>query len=222
MGELLLATAAFVGTHELLSHPLRRPLVGALGDRGFLGLYSVVSLATLIWAVNAYRHAPDQILWTAPAALHLIGSFLMLVASVLFAGSLLSPNPAMTGMGGALAREPLPQGVLRITRHPMMWSFALWAIVHVVSSGSLAALILYGGIGFLALFGAAMQDRKKAVQIGDAWGAWTRATSFVPFARGGAWPGWRAGIAGAILFLGATWAHPALFGAPIVGVWNWL
>ncbi len=31
MGEVLIAAAAFVGTHFLLSHPLRAPLVARLG-----------------------------------------------------------------------------------------------------------------------------------------------------------------------------------------------
>lgn len=222
MGELLAATAAFVVSHELLSHPLRRPLAGFVGERGFLGLYSVVAIATLIWAVSAYRHAPDVALWTAPAILHPLAAIVMFVASVLFVGSILSPNPALPGAGRLLVANPGPTGVLRITRHPMMWSFALWAGVHILLSGRLAAVILMTGIGFLALFGAAMQDRKKAVQMGEAWAAWRARTSFAPFARGISWPGWRAAIGGALFFLGATWTHPALFAAPVVGIWDWL
>lgn len=221
MGELLAATAVFVVSHELLSHPLRRPLAGLLGDRGFLGLYSVVALATLIWAVNAYRHAPDVTLWTAPTIFYPLASVLMFVASVLFVGSFLSPNPALPGAGERLRQGAVPKGVLGITRHPMMWSFAIWAGVHILLSGRLAALILMGGIGFLALFGAAMQDRKKRVQLGDAWVSWQARTSFVPFRRGASWPGWRAAIGGTLFFAGATWAHPALFDAPRVGPWNY-
>lgn len=38
---LLIAATAFVGTHFLMSHPLRAPLVSRLGEKGFLGLYSL-------------------------------------------------------------------------------------------------------------------------------------------------------------------------------------
>ena len=36
---------AFVGTHFLMSHPLRSPMVSALGERGFAGVYSLVVAA---------------------------------------------------------------------------------------------------------------------------------------------------------------------------------
>ena len=38
---LELASAAFIGTHLLMSHPLRPGLVKALGERGFAILYSI-------------------------------------------------------------------------------------------------------------------------------------------------------------------------------------
>lgn len=58
MGNVVAAAIVFVGTHFLLSHPLRAPLVRATGDKGFIGLYSLVAFATLIWLVLAYRAAP--------------------------------------------------------------------------------------------------------------------------------------------------------------------
>ena len=76
------------------------------------------------------------------------------------------------------------------------------------------------GDGFLALFGAAMQDRKKRAALGERWADWQAKTSFVPFATGRVWPGWIAVVGGALLFLVATWAHPRL-GAPIVGPWSY-
>ena len=53
-----IAGLVFVGTHFLLSHPLRAPLVAQLGERGFLILYSLVAIVTLGWLVIAYRAAP--------------------------------------------------------------------------------------------------------------------------------------------------------------------
>ena len=43
---LFLSAIAFVGLHFLLSHPLRGPLVGRLGEKGFQGLYSVLAILT--------------------------------------------------------------------------------------------------------------------------------------------------------------------------------
>ncbi len=219
MGGLALAVLSFVLSHELLSHPLRRPLVERLGERGFLGLYSIVALATFGWIILEFRDAPDDLLWVAPAWAWTVGAVIMFIASVLFVGSLTAPNPALPMAGGRLAATPEPQGVLRLTRHPMMWSFALWALVHGWVSGRTAAVILAAGIGVLALVGAAMQDRKKTGIHGERWLAWRAATSFVPFGRGTVWPGWIAVVGGAILFLIATWAHPQL-GGPVVGFWS--
>ena len=219
MGGLALAVLSFVLGHELLSHPLRRPLVARLGERGFMGLYSLVALATFAWVLIEYGRAPETVWWTAPAWTWTVGALLMFVASVLFVGSFTAPNPALPMAGGQLAKGPEPLGVLRLTRHPMMWSFAIWAVVHGALSGQGATVILSAGIGSLALVGAAMQDRKKTGIHGERWIAWRGKTSFVPFARGALWPGWVALVGGAILYLAATWAHPRL-GAPVVGFWS--
>lgn len=219
MVGLSLAVLSFVGSHELLSHPLRRPLVDRLGEKGFMGLYSLVAFATFGWMLFEFLRAPADILWVAPAWAWTIGSVLMFVASILFVGSMTAPNPALVMAGGVLAAHPQPQATLRLTRHPMMWSFAIWAAVHAAVSGRTAVVILAAGIAVLALVGAAMQDRKKRAALGERWAAWQAQTSFVPFATGRLWPGWIAMVGGAILFLAATWAHPRL-GGPIVGPWS--
>lgn len=220
MGGLALAVLSFVGSHELLSHPLRRPLAARLGEKGFLLLYSLVAFATFAWIVVEFRAAPADVLWVAPEWVWTVGALVMLVASILFVGSLTAPNPAMPGAGGRLAGAPDPVGVLCITRHPMMWSFALWALVHAAVAGRSAVLILAAGIFVLALFGAAMQDRKKAAAFGDSWASWRAKTSFFPFMKLRCWPGWIAIVGGFILFLAATWAHSRL-GAPLVGLWSY-
>ena len=46
--SLVAASTAFVGSHFALSHPLRAPLVGALGEAGFRVLYSLVALAAFV------------------------------------------------------------------------------------------------------------------------------------------------------------------------------
>ena len=51
---LVAGCVAFVGLHFMMSHPLRAGLVGRLGENGFLGVYSLVSFATLGWAIAAF------------------------------------------------------------------------------------------------------------------------------------------------------------------------
>jgi uncharacterized membrane protein len=63
LDTVLAAAIAFVGSHFLLSHPLRRPLVSKLGEKVFLLLYSLVAVATLGFLVHAYRQAPAGAPW---------------------------------------------------------------------------------------------------------------------------------------------------------------
>lgn len=227
MLQLTLALSAFVGTHLLMSHPLRAGMVARLGANGFQGVYALVSFATLGWAAHAFRKAPVGVpLWAAGDALNALSTAIMLVASVLLAGSLVG-NPALPAPGAdALARQPV-RGVFAITRHPMMWSFALWSLAHVLVSPRPAVLVLCGFIALLALVGAAGQDVKKATLMGDSWRDWTRRTAFVPLSGQltgripWIWPGRTALVGGMALWLIATWVHP-LAGAPMAGIWSWL
>ena len=58
IGAVVVASVAFVGSHFLLSHPLRGPLVRVVGEKGFLGIYSLVAFLTLGWMVMTYKRAP--------------------------------------------------------------------------------------------------------------------------------------------------------------------
>ena len=225
MGALLLAATAFVGTHFALSHPWRGPLIERLGAGKFAGVYSLIAIATFLWLVLAWRAAPSGPLWwTAPEWLWVVASLVMLFASVLFAGSLIG-NPALPQPGAGRLAEGRPAGVFAITRHPMMWSFALWALVHLAVWPTPANAVLTAAIALLALGGAAGQDARKRREMGESWKGWQARTGFVPFAAvaegrvaaGAAMPGLLAWIGGIGLWLAATWAHPQL-----VGVWRWV
>ncbi len=214
---LVIALVAFVGSHFLLSHPLRAPLVKAVGAGGFAGVYSLVAAATLGWAVVEWRRAPVDVAWTVPAWAWPVGGVVMLLAMILFVGSVTAPNPALLGMPAASAAAA-PRGVQRITRHPMMWAFAMWAVVHAALGGTTRDLALSTAILTLALVGAWLQDGKKREQLGPAWASHEAATSFVPFGRGFAMPGWTALIGGIALFAVATFAHPYAGGPNLWGL----
>jgi uncharacterized membrane protein len=98
-----------------------------------------------------------------------------------------------------------------------MWSFAIWAAVHMMIIAQFKTVVFDSAIIILALVGAYMQDRKKAGQMGEDWHDWTAQTAFVPFTRGLANPGIVALVGGTLLFLIATWAHPIP-----AGIWRWI
>jgi uncharacterized membrane protein len=211
---LFLSSIAFVGTHFLMSHPLRPRLVASLGEKAFHGVYSLVSLVLFGLMIYFYRViGREPPLWDAGDAGWIAGTILMWLGSILFAGSFIG-NPALPGARGPSGG---PKGVFVITRHPMMWGFALWAIVHLMVIGMPKALVFDVAIVVLALAGALLQDRKKANLMGEAWHEWTAQTAFVPFTGGVAYPGTVAFVGGTLLFLIATWLHPVP-----AGIWRWI
>lgn len=222
LAALALASAAFVGTHFLLSHPFRAGLVARMGERGFAILYSVIAIATLAAMIHYFSpaNAGAAPLWTAGDAAWIAATLLMWFGAILFMGSL-RRNPAFPRPGVTMARIDPPRGVFAITRHPMNWGFSSWALVHAIVNATPANLVLSAAILILAIGGSVGQDAKKTRALGDMWREWQARTAFFPFGRGFALPDAFATIAGTLLFLIATWAHGAL-GAMPAGIWRWV
>jgi uncharacterized membrane protein len=217
---LVAANAAFVGSHFAMSHPLRGPMVKALGAGGFQIAYTLVSFATLGWVYLAFLDADPADLPGSGEIGWIAATIITLPAMILLAGSVIG-NPALpTPQAEAQARAE-PRGVLRVTRHPMMWGIGLWALSHLALFWSTRTMVTALAMGILALVGARLQDGKKAAQMGEAWAAWSRRTSY--------WPRWsalpRVGavplIAGTALWLAFSWAHLWRAGIP-AGVLRWL
>ena len=215
--HLLLATVAFLGIHVLPSTSLRRGAVRLIGEGPYLGLFSLASLAGLLWMAYAYNQAPFFALWPG---LHLLPVFVTPFAFVLLACGLLARNPTLTGQAGALKHPEAARGILRVTRHPIMWAIMLWAAAHVFAMGSLKSVILFGGLFLLAAAGTTLQDARKAAQLGDDWLRFAARTSNLPFAAIAqgrnvlSWReiGWRNPAIGLALFGLLLYFHAWLFG----------
>jgi uncharacterized membrane protein len=229
MTNLILSAALFVGTHFLMSHPLRAPLVGRIGERGFQIAYSVVALATFILMVQAYQATPAEApRWAVGDAIWALSTAMVLVASILFVGSLIG-NPALAAPGAVKAAAAPARGVFAVTRHPMMWGFALWAVAHVLVVPTMAQMILCSALILLAIGGSRGQDSKKARLMGPAWQDWQSRTAFVPFSGqlsgrlswADAMPRPHALFGGIVVWVAATWAHEAL-GYMAAGIWRWV
>lgn len=224
-GAVLLAAITFVGSHFALSHPWRAPLVARLGENGFLALYSAVAAGALAWLAAAYRMAPSTaLLWEVGDGLWAVATAVMLLAAVLLMGSLIR-NPALAGAKGAAPAEA--RGVFAVTRHPMMWAFALWGLSHILVYPTASNIVVAAAIIVLSLVGAALQDRKKQRLQPETWPAWEARTSFWPFAAAAAGRARLGGfgvhtwLGGLVVWLAATWAHGPLAGWP-AGIWRWI
>ena len=176
MTGLVIATAAFLATHFVSSTPLRAALVRALGEWPYRGVYSLVALATLGWMVWAYATTPrEALLWTPLRAAPLIA---MPLAFVLIACGYWR-NPTMVGADRLLRSEDPARGIIRITRHPIMWGVMLWAGAHILARGDLKSLVFFGGFLALAALGTLSIDARKKPH--PDWPRFAAATSYVPF-----------------------------------------
>ncbi|MEL6877490.1 MAG: NnrU family protein [Pseudomonadota bacterium] len=217
--ELIAANVTFVGTHFAMSHPLRGPMVKAFGKLGFQIVYSLISLAAFVWIYFAFKAAPAGGLSGSGEIGWIVATLLTIPALVLFSGSYIG-NPALPTPAAEQQARAEPKGVFTVTRHPMMWGFAIWALSHIVLLWSWRTMIVAFAIGFLALVGAHMQDRKKEVLMGEAWAEWESKTSYWPrwgkLFSAGALP-WTLGL---ILFVFLSWLHMPVGGIP-AGIWRW-
>ncbi len=215
MTSLLAATVIFLLTHFVPSTPLRPVLVKALGEWPYRGLYSVVALAALAWMISAYADAPREPLWTGLRYLPVV---VMPFAFVLLACGYWR-NPTMVGADKLLKSDDPARGMIRITRHPIMWGLMLWAGAHVLARGDLKSAIFFGGFLLLAALGTlAMDSRKKS---NPDWARFAAVTSNLPFvavAQGRnriVWReiGWPRPAIGLALFAAFFLGHAWLFGA---------
>ena len=215
--HLILATVVFLGIHVLPSTPLRALANRLIGEGPYLGLFSLLSAAGLVWMSVAYGRAPMDALWPA---LHFVPVYVLPFAFVLLASGLLARNPTLAGQAGLLKRGDAARGILRVTRHPVMWAIMLWAGAHMLALGSLRSVVFFGALLLLAAAGTTLQDARKAKALGEDWKRFAAATSNLPFiaiAQGRTklvWKeiGWWRPAVGLVLFGVVLYLHPWLFG----------
>lgn len=184
--QVILGWLAFGGTHTVLSHPpVRDRLVARLGDRGFLGVYSLVAFATFVplcWSFFANRIAtpvPLPLLATIPGIAWLT-MVLMFFALCLILLGFSSPNPVSTLMGPA-AGNAGAVGALRITRHPAFMGVALAGLAHCLVNPAPIDRAFFGGMAIYAVAGCAHQDWRRRRAGGAELAPFFAQTSFLPF-----------------------------------------
>jgi len=232
MGPFPLALAGFVLLHVGVSATgLRQRLVGRIGEGPYRALFSLASIGVLTWMIMAYgdtRADPfnplNESLWLPPTWLHWPAVGFGFIGIALAATGVLTRGPTSLGFEKqGLAREEPALGVHRITRHPFLWGVALWGVGHLLANGERAAVMLFGALTFMVIFGARSIDRKGRARDAVGWARFEDATSNVPFmaitqgrnrlALGEI--GWRGlaglAVAGLILFF-----HERLFGVAAI------
>jgi uncharacterized membrane protein len=223
MTSMSLAAAFWLGLHFIVAGPLRSALVAELGERYFFGIFSLLSIAGLVWFVVAYRVAPFVPLWpTIPALGWLVFALVFLGFLLLVLGS--GPTNPTDTRGPRMIDSKLPvYGITRVTRHPRLCGVSLWATAHLLVNGQLAALLMFGSLLVTTVNGMVSIDRKRRRALGARWDEFEKQTSRLPFAaivtgrtrfEVAEFRMWQVALAVA-LFAGVFWLHGVIGPSPL-------
>lgn len=219
--SLIFAGLALLATHlGISSSGLRLQLVNLLGERVYRAAYSVLSLLVIVWLVTAWRAAPYVELWPATPAVRHLPFLLMPLALLMLVCAISQPNPTVVG---APSNVPA-RGMLRVTRHPLMWAILFWALAHLLANGDLAAVLFFTTFGALAFLGTLALDRKHAQRDPADFERLAAVTSNLPLLAvlqgrqrlSVGEIGWSRAAVAVALYLALILLHPWLFGVPVL------
>lgn len=177
-----LAIATFFITHSLPAvRPLRRLAVEVVGERAYLVLYSILSLAALVWVVAAAVDAPPVPIWSYQSWSTWVPTILMAPACVLLVCGVSTPNPLSIGRPSGF--DPKTPGIVAVTRHPVLWGFVLWSVSHLFPNGDLAVATMFALFSVFGVAGMPLIDFKRRREMGtQEWRALAGRFSTMPFA----------------------------------------
>ena len=133
MAYLVLGLVLFLGAHSVsIVAPAWRDRTAARLGNAWRGLYSLVSIASfvlIIWGYGIARQDPI-VIYMPPAWTRYVTAVLMLPVFPL------------------LLAAYLPGRIKASLQHPMLIGVMLWSLAHLIATGTLASVVLFGG--FLA------------------------------------------------------------------------
>lgn len=127
MTLLILGLLLWTGAHLLkrLAPAARAKLSDRMGEAS-KGLFAGLIVLSVVLMTLGYRWADTPVYWGRTPAMTGINNLLVLLAFYLYAAS------------GMKTR------VTRLTRHPQLIGFSLWAVAHLLVNGDLASIVLWG------------------------------------------------------------------------------
>jgi uncharacterized membrane protein len=164
------------------STPLRPRSVAIVGEGAYTAVFSILSLIAIYWLSKQFNIAPyGDKLWFIPGWWPWVQAVLILFSFILMFGGFLTPNPATPVGAQAFENPNLADGIFAITRHPVMWGVAIWAVTHMISQATWRGFVFFGTFAATALIGSWLQQNRKRHTV-PGWSAFEAKTSFFPFA----------------------------------------
>ena len=192
MATLILGLVLFLGVHSvrIMADGWRSRTLARVGEGPWKGVYSLVSavgLGLVVWGYGLARQQP-ALLWNPPLGMRHAATLLTAIAFVLLAAAYVPRN-------GLKAR----------LHHPMVLGVKVWALAHLLSNGTLADVLLFGGFllwAVLSFRAARQRDRAQGTVYAPGTAVGTVATVVAGLA---AWAGF------------ALWGHAWLIGVAPLG-----
>lgn len=182
MTQLILAAIFFIILHVGVSGTVVRDrVIEKMGEKAYRGAFSLFSLLGIFWLAHAYKVSDYIETWGQLAWFKPIAVFLMLVAFLFVVLGVTTPNPTSVGGEKLLMADAPAQGIQRVTRHPVLWGFVLWAVTHSIANGDMASLLFFGSFAIVSLIGMRSIDVKRKKSCGQQWEHHADTTSIIPF-----------------------------------------
>ncbi len=179
---LVVFSGLFVASHIVLSTlAIKGALVRAIGEKGFMGVYALVALATLGGMIVMYAgfDARGSALW-APLGWSDPAVYVLMLLSILFL-ALSQANPSPVGADMGMKAKPEARGILRVTAHPQNWGMVCFGLAHVLVTGTVGGLALYGSLVVVGIVGAYHETAKKAKDQDETVQTFLKETGVIPF-----------------------------------------
>lgn len=187
MTQLILGLVLFLGAHSvrIYGDDWRTRARARLGENGFKGLYSVLSLVGLVLIVRGYGDARlDPVaLWTPMLWTRHLAALLVLVAFVLNFAAYVPGNQIKAKL-----------------HHPMILGVKVWAFAHLLANHTLADVVLFGSFLVWAVLDY-RSARQRDARAGTVYPPGRLSMTLVTVA---------VGVVGWAVF--AFWLHGWLFG----------
>jgi len=218
------AFVVFLLLHSIPAVPsIRSEIIARVGRPIYFAGYSMVSVVALAWLFSSALSLDYIPLWHV-RPWHAVVTFILApMGGFLVLAGLTSSNP----LSVSIRSSEEPGAVVQISRHPVLWGFALWALGHIAANGDLRSVLLFGGFALFSLAAIPMIENRAKRRLGERWQSLAANTSIVPlsgflFARQQPVIDLPMSIAAAIATALTVWllfggGHALLFGAdPVV------
>jgi uncharacterized membrane protein len=154
MSYLIIGLLLFLGVHSvrIVAEDWRTRQLQARGEAVYKGVYSVLSLlgfALLVYGFGVARETP-VLLWPLPVALRHAAALLVLLAFVLLAAAYVPGNAIQARV-----------------RHPMVLGVKTWALAHLLATGRLETVVLFGAFLLWAVLNFSAARKRDRLAAGD-------------------------------------------------------